>query len=48
MQVGVVGKSELSEKTGYKLKLRDYALTAVAKAPEPEKEIEPEAVIDEV
>ena len=29
--------AELSEKTGYKLKLRDYALTAVAKPPAPEK-----------
>ena len=29
--------AELSEKTGYGLKLRDYALTAVAKPPAPEK-----------
>jgi phage gp29-like protein len=39
-----IDPAELSEKTGYRLKLRNYALLPIPKppAPEPEKETEPE------
>ena len=43
-----IDPAELSEKTGYRLKLRDYALAPVAKAPAAETNDEPEPVAEEI
>ena len=43
-----VDPAELSEKTGYRLKLRNYALLPIPKPPMPETETEPEPVEEEV
>jgi phage gp29-like protein len=45
-----IDPSELSEKTGYRLRLRNYALTPLPKppAPEPETEMETEPVENEI
>jgi len=43
-----IDPAELSEKTGYRLKLRNYALLPIPKPPMPETETEPEPVEEEV
>ena len=43
-----IDPAELSEKTGYRLKLRNYALLPLAKPAEPESENEPEPVEQEL
>jgi hypothetical protein len=43
-----IDPAELSEKTGYRLKLRDYALLPLPKPPMPEPETEPEPVENEI
>jgi len=43
-----IDPAELSEKTGYRLKLRDYALTALPKPPAPEPRTETDPVENEI
>jgi len=43
-----IDPAELSEKTGYRLKLRNYALLPIPKPPVPEPETEPDPVEEEV
>ena len=43
-----IDPAELSEKTGYRLKLRDYALTPLPKPPAPEAGTEPDPVENEI
>ncbi len=43
-----IDPAELSEKTGYRLKLRDYALTPLPKPPAPEPGTETEPAINEI
>ena len=43
-----IDPAELSEKTGYRLKLRNYALLPLPKPPMPEMETEPEPVEEEI
>ena len=43
-----IDPAELSEKTGYRLQLRNYALLPLPKAPAPEVENEPEPVVEEI
>jgi phage gp29-like protein len=43
-----IDPAELSEKTGYKLKLRNYALLPIPKAPMPETGNEPDPVEEEI
>jgi phage gp29-like protein len=43
-----IDPTELSEKTGYRLKLRNYALLPIPKPPVPEPETEPEPIENEI
>ena len=43
-----IDPAELSEKTGYRLKLRNYALLPMPKPPVPEAETEAEPVEEEI
>jgi phage gp29-like protein len=43
-----IDPAELSEKTGYRLKLRDYALLPLAKPPMPDTKTEPDPVENEI
>jgi phage gp29-like protein len=43
-----IDPAELSEKTGYRLKLRDYALLPIPKPPVAESESEPDPVLEEI
>jgi len=43
-----IDPAELSEKTGYRLKLRNYALLPIPKPPVPEAEDEPEPIEEEI
>ena len=43
-----IDPAELSEKTGFRLKLRNYALLPIPKPPAPEKETEPDPVEEEI
>jgi phage gp29-like protein len=43
-----IDPAELSEKTGYRLKLRNYALLPIPKPPVPEPETEPDPVENEI
>jgi hypothetical protein len=43
-----IDPAELSEKTGYRLKLRNYALLPIPKPPVPETPSEPDPVVEEI
>jgi phage gp29-like protein len=43
-----IDPAELSEKTGYRLKLRNYALLPIPKPPVPEPQTEPDPVVEEI
>lgn len=43
-----IDPAELSEKTGYRLKLRNYALLPLPKPPMPEPETETDPVMEEI